>query len=58
MTFPSDNSKLPVDWLNGWKETQGKPRPDDEQAVDNAIRKVMVAQRRATKRNHLPDLAP
>ena len=42
--------------LHGWREIEGKPNPGIEQAVDEAIYKVMVAQRREVNRRNLPDL--
>ncbi|WP_299847985.1 hypothetical protein [uncultured Roseovarius sp.] len=40
----------------GLREIEGEPKPGIEDAVDEAIYKVMVAQRREINRRNLPDL--
>lgn len=41
---------------HGWHEIEGEPKPGIENAVDDAIYKVLVAQRREINRRNLPDL--
>ena len=40
----------------GWHELKGEPKPGIEDFVDDAIYKVMVAQRREINRKNLPEL--
>lgn len=41
---------------HGWREIEGEPKPGIEETVDEAIYKVMVAQRREVNKRNLPDL--
>lgn len=41
---------------HGCREIEGEPKPGLEETVDEAIYKVLVAQRREINRRNLPDL--
>lgn len=51
-----DEPHIPAALPFGWREIEGEPKPGIEETVDEAIYKVMVAQRREINRRNLPDL--
>ncbi len=58
MNVFAGDKKLSAALNNGWLEMEGQPRPGIEEAVDDAIYKVMIEQRREINRRNLPEIDP
>ncbi len=58
MNVFAGDKKLSTALNNGWLEIEGQPRPGIEEAVDDAIYKVMIEQRREINRRNLPEIDP